>query len=146
MRISGTGSTGSTSPKRTDKTKKGDGTFATHLRDGASSSVEEETHGIDAPTPVSGLESLLAMQSVDPDGQGRGRANQKAMQRGEDILDRLEEVRRGLLLGHVPKARLAELAGMVRTRREAGADPHMAAILDEIELRAEVELAKLARR
>jgi hypothetical protein len=34
---------------------------------------------------------------------------------------------------------------MVRNKREAGADPELAAILDEIELRAEVELAKLSR-
>lgn len=147
MRISGTGSTRTTTAKRTDKSKRsGDSTFASHLHDNASPAVDGEMHGIDTPSPMSGLESLLSMQSVDADGQGRGRANQKAMQRGEDVLDRLEDLRHGLLMGHVPKSQLADLASLVRSRRDAGADPHLAAILDEIELRAEVELAKLARR
>ncbi len=66
--------------------------------------------------------------------------------RGVEILDRLEEIRRGLLLGAVPKERLGELARMVREKRERGADPVISRLLDEIELRAEVELAKLSRR
>lgn len=93
---------------------------------------------------LAGIESILAMQAVDPDA-GSG-ARRRMMQRAEDLLDHLEDVRQGLLTGRVPKESLSSLAHLVRTRREAGADPHLAAILDEIELRAEVELAKLSRR
>jgi len=35
---------------------------------------------------------------------------------------------------------------MMREKRERGADPVISRLLDEIELRAEVELAKLSRR
>ena len=45
-----------------------------------------------------------------------------------------------------PKDRLQELAHLVREKRERGADPVVSRLLDEIELRAEVELAKLSRR
>ena len=55
-------------------------------------------------------------------------------------------MRKGLLLGSIPKDRLAELARMVREKRERGADPVVSRLLDEIELRAEVELAKLSRK
>jgi len=54
--------------------------------------------------------------------------------------------RRALLAGSVPKDRLIQLAQMVRARRDTVSDPRLATILDEIELRAEVELAKLSRR
>jgi hypothetical protein len=35
---------------------------------------------------------------------------------------------------------------MVREKRERGADPIVSRLLDEIELRAEIELAKLGRK
>ncbi len=144
MRISGVGPNRSaSSSKKTDKAKGGDGEFAKHVKDAAGSGGEGRS--VDAVSSLSGLDALLAMQSVDPDAGG-GRANQRMMKRGEDLLDLLEEVRHGLLLGHIPKDRLTHLAQVVRAKRETGADPRINAILDEIELRAEVELAKLTRR
>lgn len=145
MKISGLGSTGASSTKRTDKTRRSGGAFASHLRGGEGADAADTPTGVEAPVSLTGLEGLLAAQSVNPDAGG-GRGRQRMIQHGEDLLDRLEEVRRGLLLGSVPKARLAELARLVRSKREAGVDPHLSAILDEIELRAEVELAKLMRR
>ncbi|MFA7430216.1 MAG: flagellar assembly protein FliX [Rhodospirillaceae bacterium] len=154
MKISGLGSSGSSSTKRTEKPKSAVGVFATHLKGavGASDSVDSadgvddlDAAGIDGPPALSGLESLLTIQAVDPE-TGRGRNRQRMIRHAEDLLDRLEEVRRGLLLGTIPKARLTELAQMARSKREAGLDPNLSAILDEIELRAEVELAKLMRR
>ena len=43
----------------------------------------------------------------------------------------------------VSKQKLIALAQELRERRDAGLDDELNAILDEIELRAEVELAKL---
>jgi hypothetical protein len=109
----------------------------------------EEASGPDSVENVSGMAGvagILAAQSVDPDGQADHRERQRRAQRGSDMLDRLEDIRRGLLLGVVPKDRLQELAHMVREKRERGADPVISRLLDEIELRAEVELAKLSRR
>ena len=59
------------------------------------------------------------------------------------MLDNLEEIRLGLLLGTIPVSRLEQLAQLVRAQREQVNDPKLTAILDEIELRAAVELAKL---
>lgn len=148
MKISGLGSTGASSTKRGDKAKRSDGSFSRLLGSGGAADGDAETQqagGVDAPNTLSGLESLLAVQSVDPDAGG-GKGRQRLIRHGEDLLDRLEDIRIGLLTGAVPKARLAELAKLVRSKRDAGADPNLAAILDEIELRAEVELAKLMRR
>ena len=68
------------------------------------------------------------------------------MARGEDLLDRLDELRLGILTGRFPKEKLAELAQRLRQKREQGVDPALDAILAEIELRAEVEIAKYTRR
>ncbi len=68
------------------------------------------------------------------------------LRRGEDILDRLDELRHALLMGVVPKERLIQLAQMVPRPARPGRRSAPGCVLDEIELRAEVELAKLSRR
>ena len=60
------------------------------------------------------------------------------------MLDRLDDIRLGLLTGTVSKERLTELSRMARVRRGETDDPRLVEVLDEIELRAEVELAKLS--
>jgi hypothetical protein len=60
------------------------------------------------------------------------------------MLDRLDEIRLGLLSGAVSKERLVELSRLARARRADVDDPRLVEVLDEIELRAEVELAKLS--
>ncbi len=112
----------------------------------------DETAGPESADPVSGVLNvggLLAAQSVGDDAGAAPpdyKERQRRAQRGADILDRLEDVRRGLLLGAVPKDKLADLARTVREKRERGADPVVSRLLDEIELRAEIELAKLSRK
>ncbi len=59
------------------------------------------------------------------------------------MLDRLEEIRVGLLTGSIPRDQLEALDRLVREQRGQVADPRLGEILDEIELRARVELAKL---
>ena len=95
-------------------------------------------------TAVSGgsavsVNPLLAAQEVTDatDETKRARAH------GEAVLDRLDELRHGLLMGHIPKERLEELTRLVRQRRLKVEDARLKEILDHIELRAEVELAKL---
>lgn len=152
MKISGVGPGGA--QRRAEKTgKEKSAEFARALRrftaEAQGSGGAEEARPADRPTQAGGLEGLLAAQMVDPAGdatEGEARRRQAMVDRGEDILERLEELRVGLLLGRVPEDRLASLAAMVRDQRQDARDPQLAAILDEIELRAEVELAKLSRR
>jgi len=144
MKVSGPGN--SAGPSQVRKTAKADkaasGTFAKQLGEGAESVEEAAT--IDAPSAVASVDALLAAQAVAGDVEQDVR--RRLIRRGEDILDRLEELRHALLAGSVPKERLIQLAQMVRARRDTVSDPRLATILDEIELRAEVELAKLSRR
>lgn len=55
----------------------------------------------------------------------------------------LDQVRDGLLAGGIPRVTLNRLANAVTKRRENFTDPKLQTVLDEIELRAHVELAKL---
>ena len=53
------------------------------------------------------------------------------------------EVRDGLLAGGIPRPTLSRLAHGIAKRRESYADEKLQGVLDEIDLRARVELAKL---
>jgi hypothetical protein len=91
---------------------------------------------------ATGLDALLALQSVDMTIERR----KKATQRGRTILDLLDSVKLGVLDGTLSPAMLDSLSAAVGSARDATDDPTLDGILNEIELRAEVELAKLQRR
>ena len=87
-----------------------------------------------------GIEALLAAQEAGDGLHGRSRGKARA----EALLDKLDELRCDMLAGSVPVGRLRAIADLVATQRESVDDPKLAGILDEIDLRAQVELAKLA--
>lgn len=92
-----------------------------------------------ATARANSVDALLAIQEVPDSTTGRSRG--LAMAR--DLLDGLEEIRRGLLLGAIPTSRLKNIADMVRQRKAMTTDPELTDLLEEINLRASVELAKL---
>ncbi len=115
--------------------------FAAALHEEAAAGGAHGTVG--GAVGLGGVSTVLALQGT-PDSTER-RARRKAVERGDAMLDTLEELRLGLLLGTIPLSRLEQLGQLVRVRREQVNDPKLTAILDEIELRAAVELAKLSR-
>jgi hypothetical protein len=117
------------------------GNFAAALHE--ESAAAEGKSAVGGSVALSGISTVLALQGA-PDSTER-RARQRAVQRGDAMLDELEEIRLGLLLGTIPQSRLEQLGHLVRAQRELVNDPKLTAILDEIELRAAVELAKLSR-
>ncbi len=90
-------------------------------------------------TPLSSIDALLPLQEVS-DRRG---SRKSALMRGEEILDRLDDIRMGLLLGRIPRDHLKQLLELVEKRRETFDDQRLTELLDDIELRAKVELAKL---
>ncbi len=96
------------------------------------------TAGVSSANAVTGVESLWALQEVDDAGSRASRGKRRAL----DLLDSLDELRHGLLMGTIPREKLALLSRMVRSRRAQVDDPKLAALLDEVDLRAQVELAK----
>ncbi len=59
------------------------------------------------------------------------------------LLDVLDDLKLALLEGGVPKSRLVALMDLLKSRRDETSDPRLEAVLDEVEVRAAVELAKL---
>lgn len=91
------------------------------------------------PGPIAALDSILMLQGMEDSTQGRSRG----LAHGEQLLDLLDSVRDGLLAGGIPRATLNRLAVAVTRRHDVFADPKLQDVLDQIELRAHVELAKL---
>ena len=143
MKVKETG--GPKAPRKIKKVLKntsGDGSFADSLKEVGHSSEEG---GMPQIASVAGIDGILAAQSSDAAADSR-RHLQRLMAYGDDLLDRLEDLRLGILLGHFSKNKLTELAQRLRQKREQSSDPVLSEILAEIELRAEVEIAKYARR
>ncbi len=120
------------------KVEKGSG-FTDHL-----SPQTDSVASVASSSPTQSVDALLAIQGV-PDAT-TGRANARARQWGNDALDQLEQIQTDLLLGGIPKGRLMNLARMVQERREHAADPALTSLLDDIELRVRVEIAKYEPR
>ena len=90
---------------------------------------------------LSSLDSLLAIQEVNDATS----SNQKAIFKGKKILNLLDELKFGLLNGRIPESKLDLLLNTVKSHNFKTTEPRISAILDEIELRASVELAKLGK-
>ncbi|HEU0118524.1 MAG TPA: flagellar assembly protein FliX [Alphaproteobacteria bacterium] len=133
-KIEGPGGIRSSQPvKRTGKTGAASGTsFAKHLDE---TSEADAAHGVAGTGSISGV---LGVQEVD---DALAHAS-KGKLRAQDILDRLEDLRIELLTGGISKEKLIQLARIVSARRAQVTDPRLAEVLDEIDLRAQVELAK----
>jgi len=134
MRIEWTPPVGRTSSRRDEKT---DGTSGQKFA--AALGGDQPAAPAAAPPAVSAVDVLLSAQEV-PDALAQRR---RALQRGNALLDRLEDLRLALLAGVLPRERLDELARLAKSARETVDDPKLSAILDDIDLRVAVELAKL---
>ena len=88
---------------------------------------------------VMGVGALLALQDVESATQRRRRS----VGRAGRLLDELDELKIALLGGDLDPGQLDRLATTVREHRSATDDPKLEGLLDEIETRAAVELAKL---
>jgi hypothetical protein len=134
MEIKGSGRIESAGVRRVGKPTGSDSTFKV-----ADISEQPRAQTVSGPGPIAAVESILTLQGLDDSTSGRS----KGLSHGEQLLDMLDQVRDGLLAGGIPRATLNRLAVAVGRRQEGFADPKLQGILDEIDLRAKVELAKL---
>jgi len=91
-------------------------------------------------TPTTGIDAILALQANGDYSESR----RKALKKGTRLLDLLEDMKADLLIGRVAPERLDTMATQLGNLRER-VEPELDAVLDEIELRVLVELAKLGR-
>jgi len=90
--------------------------------------------------PAAGLDAILALQAVGDFTESR----RKTVKRGASLLDLLEGMKADLLVGRVAPGRLEAMVSQLGVMRDR-VEPDLDALIDDIELRVRVELAKLGR-
>src|ERR1700744_5117740 len=133
MEIKSTSRVESAAIRRKSMNSSTSGTFA------VSDTAESHAQMVTGPGPIAALDSILALQDMGDSTDGRS----KGLAHGEQLLEILDSVRDGLLAGGIPRATLNRLAVAVTRRHDTFADPKLQDVLDQIELRAHVQLAKL---
>lgn len=134
------GAKGASSTGKAKKSSGNDGGFANALREATGAGETEQAHatgGVGAVTSIFAVEQ--AADATDHKSRGL------MMNYGNDLLDRLEQIRLAVLSGSISKDRLQDLARRLRERKMSSDDPKLNDLVDEIELRVEVEIAKLTR-
>lgn len=133
MKIEGSGQLRGAAGARA-KPRAGAGGFRVELGGGD----EAPAAGVSSAGPTLAVASLLSLQEAPTPTDGRSRG----LNRGRDLLDQLDRIRLALLSGQIAPARLDGLLRSLKQNRTEGADPMLSGLLDEIELRCAVELAK----
>jgi hypothetical protein len=134
MRIQGPSGTGTTAASTTTR-RASSGTF----------SVSERTESAAAKAPASlrtigGIDALIALQGVEDPTERR----RHAVKRGRLALDALDELKIGLLGGTLTPATLNKLRAAAAFLKDGCGESGLDGVLDEIELRVEVEIAKFS--
>ncbi len=139
MKIQGPDKASSTSSsKKSSKAKSGDGSFGVMLSGDEGTS---QTASTGAAQTLTNVEALLIAQSTD-DPAGRA-SKGRMMVRADKLLDELDKLRLNMLTGNMTVGDMIDLADVVASNREGIDDPELAAILQEIDLRAQIEIAKM---
>jgi hypothetical protein len=138
MKITGYGTIGST----TGPTKRSGVSPTSSFADVLAATEAENAAPASSLTDVAAtaaLNNLLALQEISEEDVKR----KKLAQQGKNMLDSLEKLRMQLLAGTVPAHTMQELSRQLSLQKQEVIDPQLRAIIDDIELRTAVELAKL---
>jgi len=137
MKVTGAGGVGpAVGPKAARPAGGGDGFRIAAPDAGAGTAQASSVSGV---RNVMGVEALVALQDVG----GPLERKRRAVGRASRMLDALDDIKAGLLIGELSMGDLDRLRRAVRDERAHTDDPNLEAVLDEIELRAAVEVAKL---
>jgi hypothetical protein len=134
MRITGpngpTAATGKSSVRRSTS-----GTFSLP-QDEEAAAAPSGTSGI---ATLSGIDALIALQGIESATDRRRRS----VSRGKNALDVLDDLKVALLSGSLDLSAADRLRAVVLGLTDPSGDPQLDRVLAEIELRVEVELAKM---
>jgi len=109
--------------------------FKTHIEDEPASTAPSAA----AASPLTALGNLLAIQETPHSTSDR----ERALLQGDTLLDELTQLQVGLVQGWVSEETLRRVTHLLNRPRPNLEDPILNQVLDEIEVRAAVELAKL---
>jgi len=101
--------------------------------------TNSETRATMAPKATANIDALIALQGIEEDPAERRR---RSVVRGKGALDVLDDLKLGLLSGNLDRSTVSRLRDAAANLKSSSGDPGLDAVLSEIELRVEVELAK----
>ncbi|MBL8769742.1 MAG: flagellar assembly protein FliX [Phenylobacterium sp.] len=136
MKVSGTGGLSQASGAKSARGASGGEAF--RVAGGAAAAPAAQVSSAAGVGGVMGVEALLALQDVESPTERRRRS----VRRAGRLLDELDRIKIALLGDELNASQLEALARTVKEQRSATDDPRLEAVLDEIETRAAVELAK----
>jgi Class II flagellar assembly regulator len=94
--------------------------------------------GVSGLSGVGGISSLIGLQEVDDAAQRES----KGKKRAQMLLDEMEDLRLALACGTMTRGQLLRLSAAIQSEKGKADDPRLNDILDDVDLRARVELAK----
>jgi hypothetical protein len=129
-KTSGTGST-----KKSGSVSSADGSFEDFIAQAPKGPAPA------APTrSIARVDALLSVQAAESPTERAAR--RKMRERGEGILKELDRLRHAILTGTMTLGQVIDIADVVASHREKITDPGLTAIIDEIDMRAQIEIAK----
>jgi hypothetical protein len=134
MQVQNAGIPRTTTP-RPALAKKTGAAFGALVSEGSEQTEESQQAG-----HSSAVNGLLFLQENNDQGSARRTMLEV---RAETLLEQLEEMRFALLLGRCSSQKLLAMQKLVNSRRPELEDARLLALLDDIELRVKVEMAKL---
>jgi hypothetical protein len=137
MKVSGPSGPSATGGARAATSQAAAGGFAPIMAPAASGAAGISSAG--GVSAIGSLDALIALQEVGGPLERRRRATGRASR----ILEALEDLKLELLAGGLTPTVVEALTRAVRDQRALTDDPRLEGVLDEIETRAAVELAKL---
>jgi hypothetical protein len=132
IKVGGPGNLSGVSNVKRKDSRKAAGNFSEFLSTDEASEAKHSS-GVHA-TGIIG--AMLALEEQES-------ATEKPLRRARRLLDHLDEVRLALLAGGIPEQTIRRLQKEVAAERSEIVDPKLLDLLEEIETRAAVELAKL---
>jgi hypothetical protein len=141
MKITGPNKSSETGKsKKSDGVSKGaDGTFQSLVSGGTSEASGATQTSVSSS--ISSVDALLMAQGTEDPAQKK---SQKRMrERADGLLDKMNDLKVAILTGNVTVGHMVSIADIAATHREKITDPDLSVLLDEIDLRAQIELAKI---
>lgn len=138
IKISDVNKSSDLSSGKTKKASSGEN-FSLYLKE----SMKSSGPAVGGTSGISVADAIFATQMVH--GEEEREMRKKMLKRGNVLIEKLEEIRDGLLTGFISRDKLIDISRFVKEQKFNPNDEALSSLIGEIELRVEVELAKLMK-
>lgn len=135
MKIEGPSKTQSASGSKKSGKVESEGSFEDFI-----ASAPQKAQGAAVTGSIARVDALLSVQGAESPTERAAR--KRMVGRSEVVLHELDRLRHSILTGTMTLGQVIDIADVVASHRERVTDPKLTAILDEIDLRAQIEIAK----